>query len=206
MTIHKIVLASSNAGKLREINAMLAGSHLQVVSQQEFNIPDVKETGRSFVENAILKARNAAGLSGLPAIADDSGIALPALDGEPGIYSARYAGEDADDRANLEKLVRVVKNLPEHARRARFVCLMVYLRHADDPVPIIAEGIWEGIAITEPRGKHGFGYDPMFYLPERECTSAELAPTVKNQISHRGRALKKLINQLMEGEVIRPGD
>ncbi|HKK15091.1 MAG TPA: RdgB/HAM1 family non-canonical purine NTP pyrophosphatase, partial [Gammaproteobacteria bacterium] len=169
MQSRKVVLASSNTGKLREINAMLADSHLQVVSQQEFNVADIEETGRSFIENAILKARNAASHSGLPAIADDSGIELMALNGEPGIYSARYAGEGANDRDNLEKLIGAVKNLPPDRRQARFVCLMVYLRHADDPVPVIAEGIWNGIAITEARGENGFGYDPMFYLPDRDC-------------------------------------
>lgn len=197
MTPRKIVLASSNAGKLREINAILVGSDLQIVSQQEFNVPDIEETGRTFVENAILKARNASGHCGLPAIADDSGIEVPALNGDPGIYSARYAGVDAGDQANLEKLIEAVKKLPEDQRRARFVCLMVYLRHADDPVPIIAEGIWNGIAVTEPRGENGFGYDPMFYLPERGCTSAELEPEVKNRISHRGQALRELKEKLV---------
>jgi len=200
MQSRKVVLASSNTGKLREINAMLADSHLQVVSQQEFNVADIEETGRSFIENAILKARNAASHSGLPAIADDSGIELMALNGEPGIYSARYAGEGANDRDNLEKLIGAVKNLPPDRRQARFVCLMVYLRHADDPVPVIAEGIWNGIAITEARGENGFGYDPMFYLPDRDCTSAELPPEIKNRISHRGQALKILKEKLIKRE------
>lgn len=198
MPLHKVVLASGNTGKLREINAMLAGSHLLAVSQQEFNVPDIEETGRTFIENAILKARNAATHSGLPAIADDSGIEVPALNGEPGIYSARYAGAGATDEENLNKLVDEVKKLPEEKRQARFVCLMVYLRHPDDPVPIIAEGTWDGIVITEPRGENGFGYDPVFYLPDRDCTSAELEPEIKNRISHRGQALAKLINKLLK--------
>ena len=197
MQSHKVVLASSNTGKLREINAMLADSHLQVVSQQEFNAPDIEETGRSFIENAILKARNAASHSGLPAIADDSGIEVMALNGAPGIYSARYAGIGASDQENLDKLVDEVRKLPEEKRQARFVCLMVYLRHADDPVPVIAEGIWNGIAITEARGENGFGYDPMFYLPDRDCTSAELPPEIKNRISHRGQALRELKHKLV---------
>jgi XTP/dITP diphosphohydrolase len=192
----KIILASNNAGKVREINAMLTGHDLQVVAQSEFSVPEIEETGLTFVENAILKARNASRHAGLPAIADDSGIEIPALNGRPGIYSARYAGKGASDEDNLYKLMDEIRKLPEEKRQARFVCLMVYLRHADDPVPLIAEGIWEGIAMTEPKGKNGFGYDPMFYVPAHQCTSAELPPDIKNSISHRGQALRKLIAQL----------
>lgn len=192
----KIVLASNNAGKVREINAMLSGLDLQVISQSEFSVPEIEETGLTFVENALLKARHAARLTGLPAIADDSGIEIPALQGQPGIYSARYAGVGASDEANLYKLINEIKKLPEDQRQARFVCLMVFLRHAEDPVPLIAEGIWDGIAVTAPKGQNGFGYDPMFYVPAHNCTSAELPPEIKNRISHRGQALQKLIAQL----------
>jgi XTP/dITP diphosphohydrolase len=199
---HRIVLASNNPGKVREIDAILSGLNQHVVSQSEFNVPEVEETGKTFIENAILKARNTARHSGLPAIADDSGIEVLALDGQPGIYSARYAGAGASDKANLYKLIDAVRELPEDKRQARFVCLMVYLQHADDPVPIIAEGIWNGIAVTEPRGKNGFGYDPMFYVPEHNCTSAELPPEVKNRISHRGQALQKLVEQLKKRSLV----
>lgn len=197
MTEHKkIVLASNNAGKVREINAMLAGHNLQIISQSEFSVPEIEETGLTFVENAILKARNAASHTGLPAIADDSGIEIPALNGQPGIYSARYAGIGASDEENLYKLIDEIRKLPEEKRQARFVCLMVFLRYANDPVPVIVEGIWDGFAVTEPKGKNGFGYDPMFYVPTQQCMSAELPPEVKNSISHRGQALRKLIAQL----------
>ncbi len=181
---------------MREINVMLTGHDLQVISQSEFSVPEIEETGLTFIENALLKARNAAQYTGLPVIADDSGIEIPALHGQPGIYSARYAGMGASDEANLYKLIEEIKKLPEERRQARFVCLMVFLRHAEDPAPLIAEGIWNGIAVTDPKGKNGFGYDPMFYVPTHQCTSAELPPDVKNSISHRGQALQKLIAQL----------
>jgi XTP/dITP diphosphohydrolase len=192
----RIVLASSNAGKVREINEMLAGHAVRIVSQSEFNVPEVAETGLTFVENALIKARHAARHTGLPAIADDSGIELDALDGRPGIYSARYAGNGASDADNLHKLIDDVKKLPEDKRQCRFVCLMVYLRHAEDPIPLIAEGVWEGTALTTPRGTNGFGYDPMFYVPRHHCTSAELPPETKNSLSHRGQALRRLVAQL----------
>jgi XTP/dITP diphosphohydrolase len=192
----KIVLASNNEGKVREINAMLYGHDLQVISQSEFSVPAIEETGLTFVENALLKARNAAQHTGLPVIADDSGIEIPALHGQPGIYSARYAGMGASDEDNLYKLIGDIKKLPEEKRQARFVCLMVFLRHTEDPVPLIAEGIWNGIAVTVPKGENGFGYDPMFYVPTHNCTSAELPPAIKNRISHRGQALQKLVAQL----------
>jgi XTP/dITP diphosphohydrolase len=193
---HQIVLASSNPGKLREINEMLADSNIEVIPQSEFNVSDVEETAHSFVENALLKARHASVQSGLPAIADDSGIAIDALQGRPGIYSARYAGEGASDEENLWKLIKEVETLPENDRAARFVCLMVYLRHTDDPMPVITQGEWQGIAITEPKGENGFGYDPMFYLPEYQCTSAELTSDTKNKLSHRGQALRALVEKL----------
>lgn len=194
-----VVLASNNPGKIREINTLLSGTGIEVISQSEFNVPDVAETGFSFIENALIKARNAASYCPYPVIADDSGIALDALDGRPGIYSARYAGIDASDEDNLCKLIDEVKDLPEDRRKARFVCLMVYLQYETDPVPLIAEGIWHGIALTEPQGKNGFGYDPMFYVPDFDCTSAELDPDTKNRLSHRGQALRKLISMLNPG-------
>lgn len=194
--VKKIVLASNNSGKVREINSMLSGSGIEVVSQSDFNVPEIEETGLTFVENALLKARNASQHTGLPAIADDSGIEIPALNGAPGIFSARYAGAGASDEDNLQKLISEVKKLPEEKRQARFVCLMVYLGHVKDPVPLIAEGIWNGIAITEPRGNNGFGYDPIFFVPAHDCTSAELSPEVKNQLSHRGQALRDLVKRM----------
>ncbi len=193
---HQIVLASSNQGKLREINEILADSDIEIIPQSEFNVSDVEETGRSFVENALIKARHASAQSGLPAIADDSGFAIDALQGRPGIYSARYAGEGASDEENLWKLIKEIEALPENDRIARFICLVVYLRHTDDPTPVIAQGEWQGIAITEPRGENGFGYDPMFYLPESQCTSAELTSETKNKLSHRGQALRALVEKL----------
>ena len=195
-----IVLASSNAGKVREINALLEGLHLQVRPQGEFGVADAEETGLSFVENAILKARNAALHTGLPAIADDSGLEVDALHGAPGIYSARYAGSGASDRANLEKLLAALQDVPEAERSARFQCLLVYLRHAEDPVPLICQGTWEGRILFEARGEHGFGYDPVFYVPTHDCSSAELEPAVKNSLSHRGQALRQLVAALKQGK------
>ncbi|WP_316366378.1 RdgB/HAM1 family non-canonical purine NTP pyrophosphatase [Candidatus Thiodiazotropha sp. CDECU1] len=192
----KIVLASNNAGKVREINQLLVSEHITVVAQKEFSIPDAIEDGLSFVENAIKKARHAASLSGLPAIADDSGIEVDALNGAPGIYSARFAGPGATDEANLQKLLAHLKQTPDDQRNARFQCLLVYMRHAEDPTPIICQGTWEGQILTEPRGENGFGYDPIFYVPTHDCSSAELAPEIKNSLSHRGQALKKLLQAL----------
>lgn len=194
----KWVLASSNPGKLGEINTLLAGFDVTVIPQSEFNVPDVEETGLSFVENAIVKARNASAHTGLPAIADDSGIEVDALGGKPGIYSARYAGVNATDEANLLKLIDEIKSIPEEDRHARFVCLMVYMAHQFDPAPVIAQGVWEGLVTTEPRGINGFGYDPVFYVPTHRCTSAELPPEIKNLLSHRGQALRDLLNKLEE--------
>ncbi|MCG7864501.1 MAG: RdgB/HAM1 family non-canonical purine NTP pyrophosphatase [Candidatus Thiodiazotropha endolucinida] len=195
-TGEKIVLASNNAGKVREINQLLASEQITVVAQKEFNIPDAIEDGLSFVENAIKKARHAASLSGLPAIADDSGIEVDALNGAPGIYSGRFAGPDSTDEANLQKLLDHLKEIPEAQRSARFQCLLVYMRHAEDPTPIICQGTWEGRILHQPRGENGFGYDPIFYVPTHDCSSAELEPEVKNSLSHRGQALKKLLHAL----------
>jgi len=194
--IQRFVLASSNQGKLREINHLLAGLSIEGVPQTEFDVPDIEETGLTFVENAILKARNAAQHTGLPALADDSGIEVDFLRGEPGIYSARYAGKGASDRDNLNKLLVALKDIPDEERTARFQCLMVFMRHEKDPTPLICQGTWEGRILHAPRGENGFGYDPVFYVPTHNCSSAELEPTLKNQLSHRGQALQKLLNAL----------
>jgi XTP/dITP diphosphohydrolase len=191
-----IVLASGNPGKVREINQLLAGLDFNVRPQSDFGVVDVEETGLTFIENAILKARNAAGHTGLPAIADDSGLEVDALNGAPGIYSARYAGSGAGDEDNLQKLLVEMREIPEAERTARFQCLMVYMRHAADPTPLICQGSWEGRILFEPRGEHGFGYDPVFYVPTHHCASAELPPAVKNSLSHRGQALQKLVAAL----------
>ena len=191
-----IVLASSNAGKVREINALLAAEEIHIIPQNALGVPEAAETGLSFVENAILKARNAAAHSGLAAIADDSGIEVDALAGAPGIYSARYAGSGASDLDNLNKLIEVIREVPPEQRTARFQCLMVYLRHAEDPTPVICQGTWEGLLLDTPRGDHGFGYDPIFLVPSEGCTSAELDPAAKNRLSHRGQALSKLVRYL----------
>ncbi len=187
----QIVLASSNTGKIREIQALLAG--YTIVPQSAFNVVECEETGLTFVENAILKARNAARQSQLPAIADDSGLVVDALDGAPGVFSARYAGIGASDQDNIEKLLRELQDVPDQQRSARFICVMVFMTHADDPCPIIAQGVWEGRILTHAVGENGFGYDPVFWVPEQNCASAELAPAVKNSLSHRGKALKDLI-------------
>ena len=194
----KIVLASSNPGKVREINQLLADLDLQVQPQSEYGVEDAEETGLTFVENAILKARNAAQHTGLPAIADDSGLEVDALAGAPGIYSARFAGEGASDQANLEKLLDALQDTPKENRSARFQCLMVYMRHADDPTPLICQGSWEGRILTAARGSNGFGYDPVFYVPTHNCASAELSAETKNQLSHRGQALRKLVAALQQ--------
>jgi XTP/dITP diphosphohydrolase len=195
----KVVLASGNAGKVREFNQLLGGEHIEVVPQSHFGVPDAAETGLTFVENAILKARNAALHTGLPALADDSGIEVDALNGAPGIYSARYAGIGASDEENLRKLLAAMAGIPEEARAARFQCLIVYLRHAEDPTPLICQGTWEGSLLSAPRGENGFGYDPIFLVPGRGLSSAELPPDEKNRLSHRGQALRKLLEALRGG-------
>ncbi len=192
----RIVLASNNRGKVREFGELLADFHLEVVPQSEFQVPEAEETGLTFVENAILKARNATVRAGLPAIADDSGIEVDALRGAPGIRSARFAGADASDQANLDKLMAELEGVPEAQRSARFQCLVVYLEHAEDPTPIICQGTWEGSITRAPRGDNGFGYDPVFLVPGHDCTAAELPAQTKNAISHRGQALRKLVEVL----------
>lgn len=192
----KVVLASNNAGKVREINQLLAQQEIQVIPQSQFDTPEAEETGLTFVENAILKARNAARHSGLPAIADDSGIEVDALNGAPGIYSARFAGPACDDQANNEKLLADLQGVADEDRTARFQCVLVYLRHADDPTPIICQGTWEGRILHAAQGENGFGYDPLFLVPQFGCSSAELTPDQKNALSHRGQALRQLVAAL----------
>jgi XTP/dITP diphosphohydrolase len=187
-----IVLASGNPGKLREFAQILADFHLEVVPQSQFQVPDAEETGLTFVENALIKARNAAQSTGLPAISDDSGIEVDALNGAPGIYSARFAGIGASDDDNNRLLLDKLKGVPEEQRTARYHCVIVYMRFATDPMPLICQGTWEGRILHEGRGEHGFGYDPFFYVPTHDCSSAELPPDVKNQLSHRGQALRAL--------------
>ncbi len=193
-TLDKIVLASGNPGKIREFQAILAGH--PIVPQKRYNVPDVAETGVTFVENAIIKARNAARHCRLPAIADDSGLVVDALHGAPGVISARYAGAGASDRDNLQKLLREMADVPDRQRNARFVCVIVFMRHARDPMPVIAQGAWEGSILRQPAGSNGFGYDPVFWVPDRGCASAELSAEEKNAISHRGQALRQLMAQL----------
>ncbi|MCU0937106.1 MAG: RdgB/HAM1 family non-canonical purine NTP pyrophosphatase [Gammaproteobacteria bacterium] len=192
----RVVLASGNAGKVREFGALLADVHLQVLPQSAFAVPEAEETGLTFVENAILKARNASLHTGLPALADDSGIEVDALHGAPGIRSARYAGPGATDAANLRKLLDAMTDVPDAERTARFQCVIVYLRWAEDPTPILCQGTWNGVVTREPRGENGFGYDPVFLVPTHGCTSAELSSEVKNALSHRGQALRALVEAL----------
>jgi XTP/dITP diphosphohydrolase len=192
----RVVLATGNKGKVRELGELLANFEMEVVPQTEFNVEEAEESGLTFVENAILKARNAAAQTGLPAIADDSGLEVDYLKGAPGIYSARYAGEGGNDPANNQKLLKALDGVDEAERTARFQCVMVYMRHQNDPVPLIAQGSWEGRILTAAQGENGFGYDPIFFVPEEGRSSAELAAEVKNRLSHRGQALKKLVELL----------
>ena len=188
----RVVLATGNPGKLREIRALLEPLGLAVEAQSEHAVPEADETGLTFVENAILKARNAARHTGLPAIADDSGLEVDALHGQPGIYSARYASPDGDDAANNAKLLEALAGVPPEQRGARFRAVVVYLEHAEDPAPIIAQGVWPGRIAEQASGAEGFGYDPLFFVPREGCTSAELPPETKNRLSHRGQALQEL--------------
>ena len=191
-----LVLASSNPGKLRELSALLHDWHYKIIPQAELNVADVAETGTTFVENAIIKARHAAQQTGYAALADDSGIVVDALNGEPGVYSARFSGSNASDDANNALLVEKLRSVPESQRSARYQAVIVYMRNAVDPSPIICEGSWEGVIVLDPRGSGGFGYDPYFYLPAYGCTSAELSAEEKNRISHRGQALRLLLERL----------
>ena len=189
-----VILASGNAGKLREFNRILAPLNMELKSQADFEVPEVPEDGLSFVENAIIKARAAAAHTGRAAIADDSGLEVDFLRGAPGIHSARYSG--AGDAGNNARFLRELEGVPEEQRGARFQCVLVYMRHAEDPVPVVCQGSWEGRILLAPRGENGFGYDPLFYVPDQGCSSAELAPEVKNRISHRARASALLLEAL----------
>ena len=185
-----IVLASGNSGKIKEFQAILAAH--PIIPQSQFNIVEAEETGSTFVENAIIKARNAALHSKLPAIADDSGLVVDALNGAPGVRSARYAGQKASDQENLQKLLVDLEGIPDQQRSARFICVLVYMEHAEDPFPLIAHGVWEGRVLQQPVGENGFGYDPVFWVPDRDCSSAQLSASEKNCLSHRAQALFKL--------------
>jgi len=194
----KVVLATGNPGKVREMSALLAEFGLEVLPQSNFNIVEADETGTTFIENAIIKAKHAAALTGLPAIADDSGLAVDALQGVPGIYSARYAGVDASDRDNLLKLLDALKDVPAAQRTARFHCVLVYMTHAEDPTPLVCHGSWDGVITEQPSGEDGFGYDPIFFVESEGCTSAELTKQRKSELSHRGQALTKLLAAMQE--------
>lgn len=190
----QIVLATGNQGKVKELGAMLKELSIEVLPQSQFDVPDVPETGTTFIENAIIKARHAAKITGLPAIADDSGLEVDALNGAPGVYSARFAGESANDQDNIDKLL--VEMQGKAVRSARFWCVLVYIRHADDPTPLVCQASWEGTITEDQQGREGFGYDPVFYVASEGCTSAQLTKEQKNALSHRGQALQQLVAKL----------
>ncbi|MCG3865761.1 MULTISPECIES: XTP/dITP diphosphatase [Photobacterium] len=192
----KLVLATGNQGKVKEMADLLADFGFDVVAQSDYNVSSVAETGTTFIENAIIKARHAAKETGLPAIADDSGLEVDHLNGAPGIYSARFAGEDASDADNIDKLLAEMKDVPAEQRTARFHCVLVMMRHENDPTPLVCHGSWEGSILTERHGENGFGYDPVFWVPEDQCASAQLPPARKKQLSHRGKALQQLFSAL----------
>lgn len=192
----KVVLATGNPGKVKEFSEILASSGMTLIPQSDFGVPNIEETGLTFVENALLKARNAAQHTGLAAIADDSGIEVDALNGAPGIYSARYGGEGASDKDNYSKLLSALKGVVDANRTARYRSVIVFLRHADDPSPIIAEGTWEGRILHTARGSGGFGYDPVFFIPTLGVSAAEISALEKNRLSHRGQALRMLREKL----------
>ena len=195
---HTIVLASSNSGKLEEISAILADHPVKLVTQAEYAVNDAPETGLTFVENALIKARHACSQTGLMAMADDSGLEVDALNGAPGIFSARYAGEHGDHTANNSKLLDALKQVPNNQRQARFRCVIVLLRHTHDPTPLICQGTWEGHIADHLAGTQGFGYDPLFVVATHGCSAAQLSATTKNQISHRAQALQQLTTQLRQ--------
>lgn len=194
----KIVFASNNQGKIRELQSLLMPFDLDITPQAEFGVDDIEETGLTFVENAILKARHASLQTGLAAIADDSGLSVPALNGAPGIYSARFAGLPSNSAANIQKLLTAMQDLPESKRHAFFQCVLVYLASAEDPTPLICHGVWHGTILTKSQGTDGFGYDPVFFVPTENKTAAELPLEIKNQLSHRGKALIMLMEKLHE--------
>lgn len=194
----KVVLASHSTGKIREFKELFSKFHIDLVPQAELGVEDIQETGLSFVENALLKARHAARVTGLPAIADDSGLSVHALGGAPGIYSARYAGPHALPKDNIQKLLTELKDVPDEERQASFHCVLVFMSHENDPIPLICDGKWSGKILRVPKGEAGFGYDPIFYVPSKKKTAAELPLTIKNSISHRGKAIKLLIYSLAE--------
>jgi len=196
----QIVLASGNPGKIKEIQAILAG-HL-IVPQSAFKVVEAEETGSTFVENAFIKARNAALHCKLPSIADDSGLVVDALNGAPGVISARYAGVGASDQDNVNKLLQELEGVPEDQRCARFICVMVFMEHAEDPFPVIAQGVWKGKILSHQIGANGFGYDPVFWVPEHQCSSAELSASLKNSLSHRGQALRSLTDLIKARELL----
>ncbi len=196
MTDNKLVLASANAGKIKELQQMLDKLGIEVIPQSTLNVPDIAETGLSVVENSLLKARNAAALTNLPAIADDSGLEVDFLHGAPGIYSARFSGEHATDASNREKLLQLMVDAPQEQRTARYQTLIVYMRHANDPTPIICQGTWEGSIATAEKGDGGFGYDSIFQVAETNCRAAELDKDTKNRLSHRGKAMANLLSEL----------
>jgi len=197
-----IVLATGNQGKVNELSQLLANYAIEIVPQSNFNVPDVAETGTTFVENAIIKARHAAKITGLPAIADDSGLEVDALQGAPGVYSARYAGENASDNDNNNKLITALTGVEQNKRSARFHCVLVYMKHENDPTPIICHGKWEGSILAAPQGEQGFGYDPLFWQEDLSQTSAQLPRDIKNKLSHRGQALKLLVEKLVVEKLI----
>lgn len=201
-TLSKLVLASGNQGKIKELANQFAPFGIEVIPQSEFDVPEAEEIGLSFVENAIIKARNAAEHSGLPAIADDSGLAVDGLDGAPGIYSARYAGEHATDECNIIKLLATLEAKPDASRNAHFHCTLAFVRHAKDPTPILSQGIWHGRILNEKVGDEGFGYDPVFWLEDLQQSAAQLSKQEKNSISHRGKALSQLFAQLQAQKLI----
>lgn len=192
----KVVLASGNQGKVNELTQLLQAQNIDVVAQSEFNLESPEETGLTFIENALIKARYAALKTGLPAIADDSGLSIPSLGGAPGIYSARYSGEQATDQSNIDLVLKNLAGKQGQQRLATFNCALVYLRHAKDPTPIVCHGQWQGLILEQQVGSDGFGYDPIFWVPEKQCSAAELNKADKNAISHRGQALALLVSQL----------
>ncbi|WP_372626122.1 RdgB/HAM1 family non-canonical purine NTP pyrophosphatase [Arsukibacterium sp.] len=203
--MQKLVLASSNKGKISELQALLSPHQLHVVPQQELGVTDADETGLTFIENAILKARHAALATGLPAIADDSGLAVDALGGEPGIYSARYSGEAATDAENISKLLHALQQVPAAKRSAQFHCVLVYLRHASDPTPIVCHGVWPGTISERVQGSGGFGYDPIFIPTGDTLSAAQLSKEKKAAVSHRGQALRQLVAQMPQLPTEQPG-